>query len=284
VTDDSGGDLGAPLARVFAELADTIRERAGGRELVYVPNPGNYGDGLIRYATKQFFADHTMWHHEVNIGFRGGRYQLLPFLLARDKFFFIYGGGGSWSKTYDFGLRNCTFISRFTDRLLVLPSTLAMPVDRVRGTVYRRDRAESATYAPAARFCHDMAFYLAASPSTLDFAGMTVERGRGIMMRTDGESLHGASALAANNFDLSRRGDHMSDGASFIRQVAAHSEIETDRLHIAIAACIARRRVLLKPGNYFKIRAIFESSLRPYFAPYASLDETLPTLHAAVVS
>jgi exopolysaccharide biosynthesis predicted pyruvyltransferase EpsI len=41
--------------------------------------------------------------------------------------------------------------------------------------------------------------------------------------------------------------------------------IATGRLHVAIAAILLGKKVFLTEGNYFKIRAIYNSSIRGIF-------------------
>ena len=41
--------------------------------------------------------------------------------------------------------------------------------------------------------------------------------------------------------------------------------IHTDRLHVAILACLLHKRVHFYKGGYFKNEAVFRSSMRDYF-------------------
>ncbi|MDB4972007.1 MAG: hypothetical protein JWN48_348 [Myxococcaceae bacterium] len=264
----------------FVSLSEAICEHAAGLPIVYIPNPGNYGDALIRYATRLFFSDFGIPYTELDIGF-AHRKKLLRYLLLPWRRFFIYGGGGSWCSTYDFGESNCAFISRFTSRLLVLPTTFASSTVPVRGTLFRRDQLESASSRPESHFCHDMAFYLLCSKNAEDYSLAPIKQRCGVLMRTDLESTRDMLKLPSENVDLSARGDHMSDGAAFVRHVASYEEIYTDRLHVAIAGILAGRRVHLMTGNYFKNAAIYESSIRPYF-PNVTLEDSALDLGAAL--
>lgn len=243
----------------FDRLAEDIRKRANGRQIIYVPNPGNIGDGLIRHAAKQLFFDQKIPHIEINVGFRMGKFHLLPFLLRRD-FFFVYGGGGAWHSGCDFGFRICRFISRFTDRLLVLPSTYAFVPTGVRGRLYRRDEGISVLNAPDAAFCHDMALYLVArggiAPGAAPFRGSRLNA-----FRTDNESRRDPTSLPEGNIDVSRLGDHMTNAEAMFSALREYEVIETDRLHVAIAAIILDRQVVLHCGNYPKIADIYTASL-----------------------
>jgi exopolysaccharide biosynthesis predicted pyruvyltransferase EpsI len=262
------GAQASPAAEIlrarFVSLSETIRENAAGLPIVYVPNPGNYGDALIRYATRLFFDDFAISYTELDIGFTQ-RKKLLRYLLSPRRRFFIYGGGGSWCDAYRFGESNCAFISRFTSRLLVLPTTFAKSTTPVRGTLFRRDELQSASSRPESQFCHDMAFYLYCAKNSEDYSLVPIKQSHGSLMRTDLESAREIHTLPAENVDLSVGGDHMSDGAAFVRQVASYGEIYTDRLHVAIAGTLAGRRVHMMAGNYFKNTAIFHSSIGPWF-------------------
>lgn len=255
----------------FEQMAADLKAKAQGREVVYIPNPGNFGDGLIRYGAKQFLSDFDIPHIELNVGYARVKYQLAPYLLKRDRYFFIYGGGGAWCEAYSFGRDYCRFISRFTDRLAVLPSTYALGDLPRRGLMYRRDKAESATRNPASRFCHDMALYVACRKAGQRSAYPRATQKVGVFMRTDKEGRFPVSELPDTNVDISRSGDHMSNGDDFLNAIAQYELIYTDRLHVCIAACIVGRRVKLVTGNYFKIRRIFEASILPGFGDLVEL-------------
>lgn len=245
----------------FDRLADDIRKKAKGRRIIYVPNPGNIGDGLIRHAAKLFLFDHGIAHTEINIGFRAGKFFLLPFLLRRDTFF-IYGGGGAWHAGCDFGYRICRFISHFTSHLLVLPSTYAFEPKGSRGTLYRRDEGISVRHAPGASFCHDMALYLAARERRSPWASVaSVPGSRLTAFRTDNESDRSPDEIPGGNIDISRLGDHMTNAEAMFAALADYEVIETDRLHVAIAGVILNRHVILHCGNYPKIADIHAASL-----------------------
>ena len=247
---------------VFKRLAADIREKSNGRQVVYIPNPGNYGDGLIRYATKKFFQDFEIRHIEVNVGYARGRLALLPFLLSPKKYLFVYGGGGAWCVAYGFGRSIVKFISLFTRDYLVLPSTYELAPAGKGGTYYRRDQTNSKALVPEAKFCHDMAIYLADKTPLFrcDPNGPT-----GNLFRTDRESAKDVGRLPADNIDISHKGNHMSNGDGFLEMVSRYSEVNTDRLHVAIASAVAGCTVNLEGGNYFKIRAIYEASLADIF-------------------
>lgn len=256
-------DARAQAASLYSALAATIVEKAAGRTIVYVPNPGNFGDGLIRYATKMFFKHYGIDHIELNIAFRGGRYLLIPLLLRR-KYFLVYGGGGAWCGNFCFGRDICRMISRFTNQFLVLPTTYDSDITGISGTLMRRDNYVSKTVAPHSSFCHDMALYLAVQ-DTRSFQGTPNDAEPCYALRTDRESALTKGDLPDGNLDFSEMGNHMSNGDEFIELVSRYKTIVTDRLHVAIAGGLAQATVELRSGNNSKIEGVYKSSLRDMF-------------------
>jgi exopolysaccharide biosynthesis predicted pyruvyltransferase EpsI len=253
------------MQSTFEKLANDIKTRSDGKKIIYIPNPGNYGDGLIRYATKKLFSDFGIDHREVNVGYGIIKYQLLPYLLKSSQYLFVYGGGGGWCKAYDCGYRVAKAISLFTDNLVVLPSTYEFDVSKIRGKMYRRDKFESKDINPRADFCHDMAFYLTVADSKDFYKQIKPTKGSGLLMRTDKEAFKVTENMPSQNIDVSCKGDHMSNGDAFLQEVASYNTIYTDRLHVCIAGLVAGRNVQLYPGSYFKIKRIFESSIQNNF-------------------
>lgn len=258
---------------LFNELAESIATAASGRKIIYIPNPGNFGDGLIRYGTKQLFLDHQIVHDELNVRYSHVKFQLTPYLLKNKNYYFVYGGGGAWSEAYGFAKNTVKYIDRFTSDYTVLPSTYALAGIPSKGRLYRRDQGDSIKFSPSSIFCHDMALYSACRPgSKASYPAPT--KGAGICMRTDHESRFAGQAVPANNVDLSIVGDHMCNGDDLLKMVAEYDHITTDRLHICIAACIVGRPVDLITGSYFKIKAIYESSIKVMFGDQVRIVES----------
>lgn len=268
----------------YRTLAEDIINKATGKKVVYIPNPGNWGDGLIRYGTKLFFEDYRISHVEINIGYRLGKISLTPFVWPPScrNIFFIYGGGGAWCNAYSGGLDTVKFLSRFTKNFLVLPSTYEVPVKISCGSFYRRGHNQSSLACPSAKFCPDMAFYVMARSEGRCMQSAPKDR-LGVFLRNDLESDLPDSFKSSLSItrDLSAEGDHMSCGDSFLREVAKYGTIFTDRLHIAIAGAATGSKVHLLPGNYFKIREVHEASLKGHFNDitlYPTRDDFLVSL------
>ncbi|OWJ84104.1 hypothetical protein CDV52_09485 [Haematobacter missouriensis] len=241
----------------FTTLAERIRERASGRQVIFLPNSGNWGDGLIRYGAKRFFHDHGITHVEMNLGKGSGKYLLAPFLARPKKYLFVYSGGSAWGHNYRHGYDIVSLISRFTDNIIVLPTTFFYEPSRARGILFRRDQFESRDHCPRSLFCDDMALYLLARREYYDFGPPTERVGH--IYRRDKESSRRFEDREGH--DLSNDGNHMSNGDDFLRQIARYRKIITDRLHVGIGAAILGREVQLMSGSDFKIRAIYRTSL-----------------------
>lgn len=260
----------AGLRPCFDRLAERLRSALGGRRMVFMQNDGNLGDALIRFGTIAFFEDLGIAFEECDMGSRVGKLKALALGLAngaRGDRLFVYSGSGAWSKTCDIGWRNVRRQSLVTRNLFVLPSTFQkFGLD---GTipVFSRDRYESLACVPHAAFCHDMAFYL----TLIDPARVLPDRvapaeALGLMFRTDTEASPANLARLPGNHDISATGSHRSDVRAFLREIDRYECILTDRLHVAIAGIVLGKRVRLVENNYFKIRAIYRSSIAPYFA------------------
>lgn len=247
-------------------LANDIAKLSEGRKIIYIPNPGNWGDGLIRHGTKLFLEDFNIEHTEVRISHRWGKVTLLPYLAPglMDQHFFLFGGGGAWCHAYPGSMKMVRYMLRFTDKVLVLPSTYELAVPFRSGTYYSRGRKESMTALPSAKFCHDMALYIDVRKSRERRQSLATHR-LGIFMRQDRESALNHH-FPAETMDISALGNEMSCGETFIARLGLYENIFTDRLHVAVGGSIAGSRVHLLSGNYFKIREIYEASLKNRFS------------------
>lgn len=258
------------LLATFDLLAATIRERAQGKRVIFIPNPGNWGDGLIRYGAKRFLYDYGIEHTELVYEKRGMKSLLIPYLLRAKNYLFIYSGGSAWGYHYHHGYDRIAMISKFTDNIIVLPSSYFFNPTLARAVLFRRDEFESKTFCPQSIFCHDMAIYLIARGLTYDFGPPEVERGN--LYRRDKESSRRFEDVA-DSVDLSALGDHMSNGDDFLREIARYGHIITDRLHVGIGAAILGRPVDLYSGDDFKIGAIYKSSLKGRLPNVRFMDE-----------
>jgi exopolysaccharide biosynthesis predicted pyruvyltransferase EpsI len=231
-------------------LEEKIKEIAGNGPVYYLPNQGNWGDGLIRMGTLKFFNDIGLEYEEL----RNNKFDwILPCIKGGTA---IYGGGGAWCKYWDFGYYYTQKLSKRFN-VIVLPSTYDQLYSFPNTTFFSRDKFQSMESIPNSLFCHDMALYL-------DKMEVQKGSGTGYFYRTDKES-SGKLHIPENNIDISTKGSHLSDLYPFFEELSKYEVIYTDRLHVSIAACLLGKEVHLYQGSYFKIKAIYESSIKDYF-------------------
>ena len=257
------------LRQPFDQLAEALLQAAAGREVIFLQNSGNYGDSLIRYGTIRFFEDIGLQYREYDMRKRMHRYMAFGEGMF-DRFghrqLFVYSGSGGWANACNGGLRNVHRQLAASKNIFILPTTFqhfGLPREV---PVFVRDRFESWKVVPHAKFCHDMAFYLALVAPKRFLAGRVApDRTLGLVFRTDNEARDHGLATLCGNVDISALGSHDSDPLIFLRLIDQFSVIATDRLHVAIAAVLLGKRVLITEGNYFKIRAVFDSSIKGIF-------------------
>jgi exopolysaccharide biosynthesis predicted pyruvyltransferase EpsI len=269
--DSSTTGLSAPeeLRRPFGHLAEALLQAADDREVILLQNSGNYGESLIRYGTIRFFEDIGVRYREYDMRNRMDRYMALGegiFDRLMHRYLFVYSGSGAWADAGQASLKNVHRQFAANRNIFILPTTFrrfGLPCDI---PVFVRDKFESWKVVPHANFCHDMAFYLAlVAPDRLLAGRFAPDRGLGLAFRTDNEARENGLATLDGNVDISASGTHHSDPLVLLRFIDEFSIIATDRLHVAIAAILLGKQVLLSEGNYFKIRAVFNSSIKGIF-------------------
>lgn len=75
--------------------------------------------------------------------------------------------------------------------------------------------------------------------------------------------------------DLSARGNERSPVGLFLDEISRYDEVHTDRVHVAIAACLMGRRCHVWPTSTPLLADLFASSIAPYF-PKAVFHGVLP--------
>lgn len=234
----------------FVKLEESIKKFVRGRRVYYVPNPGNWGDGLLRYATHAFFRKIGLGVTEVPLQRKQWIFPMLKGGVV------LYGAGGAWCHHYDRSPTVRRIARRFP--VLVLPSTYAINRDFPGAVFFRRDCEGSLHHMPQSEFCHDMAFFLGKIETPKGV-------GTGWFFRTDAET-NSRLRAPSQNADISSRGNEFTPIAPFLSAIAAFSIIHTDRLHVAIPAALMGREVHLYPGRYFKNGAVYRSSMHGRFS------------------
>lgn len=248
----------------FSKLANYIKYNSGNLNIVYVPGTGNWGDGLIHSGQVEFFK-----YFGINV-YHISRIELVKKLKIlnkneKDIFFnewlLIQGGGGAWCQHWnisDFVRYYCDFFNR----IIVMPSTYELPKikqNKSNITYFARDKFLSKETIPESIFCPDMAFFL--KPPRFLKSSVFEE---GNFFRTDKEK-NDLQVIPKNNIDISLKGNEMSSTYMFFKNLDQFNLINTDRMHVAIAASLLNKKTNLYPGNYRKIDSVYYSSIDKYF-------------------
>lgn len=247
----------------FDRLADLVSTAARGRPIAFLQNTGNWGDSLIREGAERFletygFHFRSFRHRDFYKGKR--KWTEIHEALNHENPLYIYNGCGIYSGNYP-GVRFIAELSHNVEDLLLFPSTFAIDLEAQgfsdRTKICVRDKFQSKARYPDALFCHDLAFFV--SPGRWP-AG----RGSAIIMRRDPEAPKDLR-LPRSNRDISSRGKTHTPIKNFLRIIASYETVHTNRLHVGVAATLLGRKTFIYSNNYFKIDAIFKSSIAPYF-------------------
>lgn len=250
----------------FDNLADRFVAVARGRPVIFVLNPGNWGDALIREGAERFLRHYEIDYVSVRLKDLERKHIELNALkrqIGHDDPVMVFNGNGAFTDLYSTGDRVRRLASEFTS-VFLLPCTVDMDLrlDRFPADTHIvvRDKHESSAAIPSALFCHDMAFFL-------DLFGLPPSQSTGFFFRTDKEApkFPMQMPLDAKNRDLSKFGKTQDPIDGFVSAVADSAEVHTNRLHVGIAAALLGRETYLSDNNYFKIRAIFHSSIEGTF-------------------
>src|ERR1700761_8025012 len=114
------------LKEPFDRLAQCLGEALDGRRMVFLQNPGNAGDALIRFGTLCFFEDLGLDFLDLDMGRRSHKALSMAWAawggLRRDRVM-VYGGSGCWGEAWNGGQTQARRLSRLTGELIVLPTT-----------------------------------------------------------------------------------------------------------------------------------------------------------------
>jgi exopolysaccharide biosynthesis predicted pyruvyltransferase EpsI len=240
-----------------------LREIGAPSDVTFFTGPGNLGDELIYAGTRRLLAG--VPHREVAVGRRkdaaGRRLSELDRIGGVRGHTALITGGGAWCGPFH-GMwpSLLPLIERRFERVIVLPSSVDVSVDEVRETLSRtgalilaRERESHRQLRGLCRTdtAHDCAFFF-------DF-GSYRRRGEGLLTayRTDAESASGGRTPPGND-DISSTCGTL-DG--WLRTIAGHAVVETDRAHVMIAAAMLGKKVRYWPSGYHKVPAIAEYAL-----------------------
>lgn len=252
-----------PLLAAFDRLATSMREIVQDRPIIFFINPGNWGDSLIREGAEQFLRHYEFNYTAVKAKDVQKNRTTVAAEIAKtghDSPVMVYNGCGAFSRHYETAPRVAALAAGFKTAI-VMPSTYAIDMEEYNFPdhthFFARDRFESLQAMPDAPFCHDMAFFLR-------FPDKTPTKDVAWFMRGDRETPDNAKPQRGN-VDLSRKGRAHTPIDGFIAEISKYRVVHTNRLHVGIGAALLGCETHIYGNDYFKIRAIFDSSIAPYF-------------------
>jgi GT2 family glycosyltransferase len=221
-------------------------------DLTVVRVRGNLGDDLIWAGTRELLADRIYFETDLD-----------SLCGARGHTVLLCGSGGFCRPYHELMPRALAVAELRFERVMVLPSSFDPSEDEVRealartgATVFARERESYGRIRSLcdARIAHDCAFFFDFSPYA--------RAGEGTLnaFRTDREAL-GAGALPAGNIDISATATSLEE---WLRTIAEHELVRTDRAHVMIAAALLGKRVEYRPSSYHKLPALAEFGLDGY--------------------
>lgn len=234
---------------IFSRIEDKAGEA---RSLDFYSNPGNWGDSLINAGTREFFTSNGIQFKER------ARSELEVAEGDTKERIAVVGGGGGWCRNWSSTPKFLSKVAAKYSEVILLPTSFErdfsdLDLDNV--AYFSRDRG---TTPDGAIFCPDMAFYYPFKRPT-----STIER-RVYFMRTDKERSP-ESQIPIGNSDISLLGDFSVDAGGFVDLASRFTTVVTDRLHVALAAAMSERSVILLEGNYGKNWGVFDENTSANF-------------------
>lgn len=284
--------LTGPNGHDFQELAQCLRQFHG-TEIIFVPNPGNAGDALINLGMYDLFNRLGVTYI---IGSPDGHYE---------NRIVIYSGGGALVEQYPGSETFFHRTHKNCKAMVILPHTIRTHADLLaemdeRCFIFTREKRSYEyvkTHKTRAQLfqAHDLAFFLddrkianlawswpyltdpvrrgAWARMVLKFAALAKLRDPVLhSFRTDIEATD--IDIPKLNYDMSQMfssGDMSFESCATtiktLRSVMKRfTQVETNRLHIAVLAAIIGQRITMWDNSYGKNRDIYEHSIKEYFS------------------
>lgn len=241
----------------------------------YMPNSGNMGDMLIASATMNWFEENKLKYVRI----------------LRNEYpnIFVYGGGGAWIRNYIKDMRHIMDIMQRAEKVVILPSSFNNVPEFIkildeRFVIFCRDKKSydyliSKNTKAKILLDHDMALRMNKIPKAPKILRKYIKSIWKLwlkkqilpkevrLFRTDSESLNNNKT----DFDLSDALGWFSPYSSrktidfaartMLKFVKHFDTIHTDRLHVAIAGILTRKKVFMYDNSYGKLSAVYENSL-----------------------
>ena len=228
---------------------------------------GNKGDGVIYYGARNLMSKNNIKFLEI---------------LSLDKLdnleeneLFIYGCGG-YCKFYNNSINKLKNKINNFKKVFILPSTIDCSIKKVHNfinhlgpniLVFCREKTsynhviKSIKYKNNVRLDNDLAFNGDYTKFFFDKTDIN-KNNLLIALRKDIESL--------KNWNISQFSNDISNGSwkqyeEFINEINTYSKVITDRAHVAIVASLLNKEVYILPDGYYKVKAIYEYSLKNKF-------------------
>jgi exopolysaccharide biosynthesis predicted pyruvyltransferase EpsI len=253
-----------------------------GKEIFYVPNPGNVGDYVIEEATLQVLNSFNVRQREL--------------LSPEDSknHIVLIGGGGGLVPLYRYNDEYFSSIAKCNPtQIIILPSTIRGNPNllmhlREQDVLFLRDQISFNEIASTSRnfqfgLDHDMAFFLDPSPfldrntiqnfenhfarelSQLQFVRKP-DSVPGLFLRQDKESK--LKVLQNITTDISSfyvfqatKEERTVYLFNFILEISRSKRIITDRLHVAIVGDLLEKEITLIDNSYSKNRDVYNQSM-----------------------
>jgi exopolysaccharide biosynthesis predicted pyruvyltransferase EpsI len=236
----------------LAESAELLREAVGSPDehFWFYRAKGNVGDSLIEAGTTQLLEGY--WYDSLyDTDLRRCEGRLL-----------VIGGGGGWCHAWRHSSLDLIDAERGFEKVVVFPSTfdvseplVRMALADTKATLFARERRsfEDVGQIRDVTLTHCPAFFFDFEPY--------MEHGTGTLYayRRDRESA--GKPVPPSNVDISLAA---SDLDNWLRIIAEHEYVHTDRAHVAIAAALLGKKLTVRPTAYFKVRSIVETWLGDY--------------------
>ncbi|MDD5469618.1 MAG: polysaccharide pyruvyl transferase family protein [Candidatus Peribacteraceae bacterium] len=255
------------LSNLPARDCGTFLSRFAGETVDFYIVQGNTGDALILAAAKELLAQKGVRGKFIPPRRRTHMIQLLTTSLRRllpRKRCACISGSGNLIDLYWHCNHLLQILPSLYEQVILLPSTITgikqeallkkLPENV---TIFCRERISAAFVARHWQFantnaylCHDLAF-------SFDYAPWQ-QQGKGILHAFREDSERTTIVLPEDNIDLSKVGSLQQ----FLAEIARHETVETNRLHVAIAAAKLGKKVHFYPGSYWKNQAVYEYSMR----------------------
>ncbi len=243
----------------FDALAETLREAAGGGNLIYIPAKGDLGESFKRTGARALFDDRKLPHVIRKAdALAGSGMKDYAKLAGTDNPVVVLGSGSGLSAELVAKL-GLTGKPGQAPRVVVLPDMTGATAESLglesgNCTVFSACGAGASDDRP---FCHDMAFCTEPTirPPKQNlacfFSGKTIMQFK--------------PQLPVLNQDIQAEGHAFAPLNDFFARIALSRIVHTDRIHVAIVGALVGVDLTLyaQPGS--AAAQVFQASVAPYY-------------------